>query len=65
MINTTKKGDLFEKQIFEIIKNLLDNEEFFVSGKRSKIYWKKSYISKETNSNVSHEEPRHIFKIYL
>ena len=51
-INTTEKGDLFEKKVFEIIKKLLDNEDFFVSGKRSKIYWKKSYVSKETNSNV-------------
>jgi len=51
-MNTTEKGDLFEKKVFEILKDLLSNEEFYVSGKRSKIYWKKKYYSKDTKNDV-------------
>lgn len=51
-MNTTKKGDLFEKKVFEILKDLLSNEEFFLPGKRSEIHWKKKYYSKATKNDV-------------
>lgn len=51
-LNTTLKGDLFEEQIFNLLKELLDNEECFVNGKYSKIYWKKSYYSKDREDDI-------------
>lgn len=47
-----KKGDTFEEKVFHIIKDLVVNEEFFVSGKNSKVFWKKKYSSIKTNSQV-------------
>ncbi len=51
-LNTTKKGDAFEKQVYDLFSELLLNDELFVNGKRSKIFWKKSYHSNKTNANV-------------
>lgn len=51
-ISSKKKGDSFEKKVFNVIKDLLINDEFFVSGKNSKIFWKKKYPSVKTNSEV-------------
>ena len=51
-INTVKKGDKLEIQIFNILKRLLDNEEFYLSGKRSKIYLKKDYYSALTKNKI-------------
>lgn len=45
-LDTILKGNTFEEKIYELLKELLDNEEFFVSGKRSKIFWKKDIIQK-------------------
>ncbi len=47
-ISSIKKGDSFEKKVFNIIDDLLRNDEFFVSGKKSKIFWKKKYPSLKT-----------------
>lgn len=52
-LNTTLKGNLFEQQVFNLLKELLDNEDFFVSGKRSKIFWKKSYYSEARKSFIT------------
>lgn len=49
---TIEKGDSFEKKVYKIIKDLLDNDEFFVSGKNSKIFWKKKYPSIKTGTDV-------------
>lgn len=51
-LNTTKKGDTFEKQVYDLLNELLLNDELFVNGKNSKIFWKKSYFSNKTKSNV-------------
>ena len=51
-INTVKKGDKLEIKIFNILKRLLDNEEFYFSGKRSKIYLKKPYYSALTKNKI-------------
>jgi Zn-dependent peptidase ImmA (M78 family) len=51
-INTSKKGDDFERQVYDLLKELLENDELFMNGKKSKIFWKKPYYSNRTNSNV-------------
>ncbi len=51
-LSTTLKGDLFEKQVFDLLKEILDNEDFFVSGKNSKIFWKKGYYSKDREKDI-------------
>jgi len=43
--NTVERGSNFEEKVFLIIRELLDNDEFFVSGKRSFIHRKKKYYS--------------------
>jgi hypothetical protein len=50
--NTTQKGDLFEKQVFDIIKDLIDNDEFYVNAKKSRLYSKKAYYSKDRDDNI-------------
>jgi len=51
-MNTSKKGDKYENIVFEIFKDLLENEELFINGKKSKIYQKKKYPSIKTNTEV-------------
>lgn len=51
-MNTTEKGDLFEKKVFKILKELLSNDEFFLPGKRSEIHSKKEYDSKYSRSKI-------------
>ena len=51
-MNTTLKGDIFEKQVFGLISNLLNNEEYYLSGKNSKIFAKKGYYSQTRESNI-------------
>jgi len=51
-ISTTKKGSEFEEKVFFIIRELLDNEDFFVSGKKSYIYRKKEYYSDSRKDNI-------------
>jgi len=50
--NTTKRGSEFEEKVFFIIRELLDNEDFFVSGKKSYIYRKKEYYSDSRKSKI-------------
>ncbi len=50
--NTTKKGNLFEKKVFDIIQRMLENEEFFLPGKRSEIFLKKPYYSEQKKGFV-------------
>ncbi len=51
-LDTTLKGNKFEEKVYDILKDLLDNEEFFVSGKRSKIFRKKGYYSKDREKEI-------------
>ena len=39
------KGDTFEKKVFEIIQELVLTDEFYVSGKKSRVFCKKDYYS--------------------
>ncbi len=50
--NTTQKGDELELKVFEIINELLNKEEFFISGKNSQIFRKKKYKSNKTNNEI-------------
>ncbi len=43
--SSVEKGDIFEKEVFDMFKKLLDNDESFLNSKYSKIYWKKQYYS--------------------
>ena len=51
-MNTTLKGDIFEKRVYDLIEELLENEEYFLSGKNSQIFSKKSYPSERRKSDI-------------
>ena len=50
--NTVEKGDKLEIQVYNILKKLLLNDDFYLSGKRSKIYLKKDYYSALTKNKI-------------
>lgn len=52
MNSTVEKGNAFEKRAFELIKRLVENDEFFVPGKKSKVFWKKKYYSEKRKSDI-------------
>ena len=54
MTNTSSysRGDLFETRTYDLLKTLLDNEDFYVSGKKSKIFKKKGYYSEKRKSDI-------------
>ena len=51
-MNTTLKGDIFEKRVFDLISDLLTNEEYFLSGKNSLIFSKKKYYSEQRKDYI-------------
>ena len=51
-INSTQKGESFERSAFEVLKEMLENDEFYVSGKKSRIFWKKEYYSPKRSGNI-------------
>lgn len=51
-MNTTLKGDIFEKRVFDLINDLLKNEEYFLSGKNSKIFKKQKYFSEQRKDYI-------------
>jgi Restriction endonuclease len=50
--NTTSKGNKLENQVYELIKLLLEKDEFFVDGKKSKVFWKKGYYSQKRKKEI-------------
>lgn len=50
--SSIEKGDSFEKLVYDVLKGILDNDEFFVNGKRSNLFWKKGYFSKDRRSEI-------------
>jgi Zn-dependent peptidase ImmA (M78 family) len=46
------RGNVFENKTYELLKTILDNEEFYVSGKKSKIFRKKAYYSEKRKSEI-------------
>lgn len=51
-INTVAKGNAFESRVFDIIQNLIKNEELPVNCKQSIVYCKKKYKSKDTSQDI-------------
>jgi Zn-dependent peptidase ImmA (M78 family) len=51
-MNTTKTGNNFENKVFVIINELLENDEFTVPGKRSRIYQKRGYYSESRKGEI-------------
>lgn len=51
-INTTAKGDAFEEKVFKIFQKLLQSEALPINCKRSQIYCKKKYTSKESKKDI-------------
>jgi len=50
--NTTAKGDAFEERVFKIFQKLLQAEILPINCKRSQIYRKKKYTSKESKKYI-------------
>lgn len=51
-MNTTLKGDIFEERVYNFIKELLDNDEYYLNRNKSQIYKKKAYYSERRKSNI-------------
>jgi Zn-dependent peptidase ImmA (M78 family) len=51
-MNTTKKGDKLEDRVYSILSDLLAEDNFFVSGKNSKIFKKKGYYSRDRDGDI-------------
>lgn len=47
-----QKGDTLEKKVYDLLVDLLANDEFFVNGKKSKVFLKKPYYSEKRKGNV-------------
>lgn len=50
--NSYSRGDIFETRTFDLLRMLLENDEFYVSNKRSKIFRKKAYYSEKRKSEI-------------
>ena len=51
-MDTTKKGNEFEDQIFEVFKNQIADDCFFVRREYCEIFWKKGYYSKDREKDI-------------
>ena len=51
-MNSVQKGDLLEDEIFNLFKDLIDNEQFLVKKSNCKIFQKKGYYSKDREGNI-------------
>ena len=52
MLNTTAKGDAFEKRVYDIISNLLNQNEFPANCRYSVVHHKHKLRSKETGKDI-------------
>lgn len=50
--NTTAKGNAFEERVYTIFQKLLQTETLPINCKRSQIYCKKKYTSKESKKDI-------------
>ncbi len=50
--NSVEKGNLFEKKIYDLFQELLANDDLYINGKKSKIFWKKAYYSEIRKNNI-------------
>lgn len=51
-MNTTIKGDIFEERVYRLIKELLDNDEYYLNRKNSEIFKKKGYYSEKRKADI-------------
>jgi len=51
-INTTKKGDVFEREVFNFFKNEITSNRFYVKKEYCKIFSKKGYYSKDRSKDI-------------
>jgi hypothetical protein len=51
-MNTTEKGDLFENRVYTILLDLLLQDKFFTPGKRSMLFQKHKYFSRDRNNEI-------------
>lgn len=51
-MNTQKKGNEFEEQVFQTVKKELESGCLFVNGATSKIFKRKAYFSRDRESNI-------------
>lgn len=51
-MNTTEKGSLFEDKVYDLLLEALTNDKLFLSAKRSLLFKKKSYYSKDREANI-------------
>jgi hypothetical protein len=51
-MNTVKKGDAFESDVYKYIEKELLNDRLFVSGRLSKLFSKKGYYSRDRDTNI-------------
>lgn len=52
-MNTVKKGDAFEEEVFNILKNYINSGNFWINPKSCKFYKKKKYYSKTRESYIT------------
>jgi Zn-dependent peptidase ImmA (M78 family) len=52
-LSSYEKGDIHEAKTFEILKKMVKDERFYVSGKNSKIYRKRKYYSKDREAEIT------------
>lgn len=60
-MNTVKKGDKFEHQIYQFFKNTIEKDEFFFKKDLCKIYSQKGYYSKDREKNIKFDVSIEIF----
>src|SRR4051812_21364994 len=51
-ISTTEKGDLFENKVYNLLVEVLSQDNFFVPGKRSLLFKKHRYFSKDREKHI-------------
>ena len=51
-MNTVLRGDTFEQNSYELIKGSIENDEFGISPKYSKVFLKKGYFSNLRQKNI-------------
>ncbi len=51
-LSTVAKGDFFEEQVFNLLKELLENGKLGLDAKFSRIFWKKPYYSEARKKDI-------------
>lgn len=60
-MNTVKKGDKLELQIYEFFKDAIDKDEFFFKKDSCKIYSQKGYYSKDREKDIKFDVSIEVF----